>query len=194
MEKTSQILSALARIVEPQGSKPSITYYALDLERAELERTLAGLQENIGHEIAGKIATCGMWGTYDDGIRLIANNELGLETDVPVHILFLGGTIGNFSKGNGDVTFLKSLPLQRKRGDVLLLGMDRAKAVEAIERAYGFEAATTWVMNGLKVSGRLLGDEGTFDQEKWQRYSKYNEPLGEFERHWVGGWQMLMKI
>lgn len=182
-----------ARVAKAQNSTNALAYYALDLEYCELERTLSKLQESIGDQISSKVATKGMWGTYEDGIRVIENNELGLPLDVPIHILFLGGTIGNFSKLDGDVSFLKSLPLNRKRGDTLLMGMDRAKSVEAIERSYGFAAAKEWVMNGLKVSGRVLtGDEGLFDAANWERYAKYNKGLGE--QYCLEGKNLLLMI
>ncbi|KAF8056893.1 histidine-specific methyltransferase [Lyophyllum atratum] len=182
LEKTSRILSSLAHIDDVDGSEMSIRYYALDLERSELVTTLESLQKNYGQDFAGRIATMGMWGTYDDGIRLIEHNELGLDPDIPVHILFLGGTIGNFSKGDGDVAFLKNLPLKPERGDTLLLGIDRVKPREAIDRAYNFSAAVEWFMNGLKVAGRVLtGDQDFFELENWDRYARFNEEIGRME-------------
>jgi len=66
---------------------PPITYYALDLEQAELVRTLnqitmdrrktgGNVGDNahmedygaLGAELQGKVAVRGMWGTYDGGI------------------------------------------------------------------------------------------------------------------------------
>jgi len=182
LEKTSRILSSLAHIGETEGVEMSVRYYALDLERSELVTTLEKLQDSIGERIAGRISTIGMWGTYDDGIRLIENNELGLEPDVPVHVLLLGGTIGNFAKGDGDIAFLKNLPLRRERGDTLLLGIDRAKQRGIIERAYNFSAAEGWFMNGLKVAGRTLtGDENLFDSNNWDRYANFDEGIGRLE-------------
>ncbi|KDR66884.1 hypothetical protein GALMADRAFT_258766 [Galerina marginata CBS 339.88] len=197
LEKTSQILLSAAQIAETADNSTTnpITYYALDLEHRELERTLAALQDAIGPRIAGKITTKGMWGTYEDGIRVVERNDLKFPSDVPLHILFLGGTIGNFSKADGDIAFLKSLPLNRKRGDTLLLGVDRAKAVELIERAYGFAAATGWIMNGLKVSGRVLtGDEELFESGNWERYSKYNEELGRYEAGYKSRKDQTIKV
>nr|AXS67848.1 L-tryptophan methyltransferase [Psilocybe serbica] len=195
LDKTSQVLLSAAEITRTTGPMNNIAYYALDLERGELERTIGRLQEVIGDQIAGKISTAGMWGTYDDGIRVIEKNELELEPDIPVHILFLGGTIGNFSKQDGDVAFLKSLPLDHKRGDTLLVGMDRHKSADAIERSYGFAAAKDWIMNGLKVSGRVLtGDEGLFEIGNWERYAKYNEELGRYEAGYKSQKEHALKI
>ncbi|GLB39964.1 hypothetical protein LshimejAT787_0704740 [Lyophyllum shimeji] len=182
LEKTSRILTSLADMGQAKGVKMSVQYYALDLQRSELVTTLEQLQESIGGRLAGRVSTMGMWGTYDDGIRLIRNNELGLEADVPVHVLFLGGTIGNFSKGDGDIAFLRDLPLRPGRGDTLLLGIDRAKQREIIDRAYNFSAGEEWFMNGLKVAGRaLIGDEGFFGSNDWDRYAEYDERIGRLK-------------
>lgn len=62
--------------------EPSITYYALDLEKRELERTLTELAtSDVGAEIAGKVETKGLCATYDDGLKFI--NEGGLRQTLP---------------------------------------------------------------------------------------------------------------
>lgn len=77
-----------------------------------------------------------LWGTFEDGIKYI--NEGGLlrkgstTADVavgsiswpPLHLLFLGTTLGNFTRDEA-VEFLKSLPLRPGRGDTLMLGQSR---------------------------------------------------------------------
>jgi hypothetical protein len=46
------------------------------LERRELDRTLALTDEHLGHVLAGKVATRGMLGTYEDGIDFVRNGGL----------------------------------------------------------------------------------------------------------------------
>lgn len=90
LRKTSHLLHNLASLVDDPissvGSVTPITYYALDLERRELVRTLSQiimdgphdsqLRVNandygaLGAELAGKVAARGMWGTYDGGMYL----------------------------------------------------------------------------------------------------------------------------
>lgn len=54
-----------------------VTYYALDLEQRELERTLTQIaKSDIGEQLAGKVITKGMWGTYDDGLKYIEHGGL----------------------------------------------------------------------------------------------------------------------
>ncbi|CDO77155.1 hypothetical protein BN946_scf184657.g30 [Trametes cinnabarina] len=78
LRKTSLILSALTRQVRESHAVPLISYYALDLEKRELERTLMDLKRSpVGHEMQGKVSASGLCGTYDDGLKFIA--EGGLE-------------------------------------------------------------------------------------------------------------------
>ncbi|KAI0365693.1 DUF323 domain-containing protein [Pilatotrama ljubarskyi] len=78
LRKTSLILRALSRQVPSPSSTPPINYYALDLEKRELERTLMELSHtDVGAEMKGKVSASGLCGTYDDGLKFIA--EGGLE-------------------------------------------------------------------------------------------------------------------
>lgn len=183
-----------------------ITYYALDLEKRELERTLDQLSSSsVGPELEGKVTTKGMWGTYDGGLKFIeeggleghgsveqiavapdaersriatnttlsgmrdhspasvsdsasSTNATHTEPDTaetmpstpgsssdsktPLHILFLGSSLGNFSRG-ADSEFLKALPLRPNSGDTLLLGMDHGSDKEKIEKAYDDDKGIT---------------------------------------------------
>ncbi|CAL1712953.1 unnamed protein product [Somion occarium] len=77
LRKTSHILRALSHLVQSPMSAPPITYYALDLEKRELDRTLQDLTESdVGVEINGKVATKGLCATYDDGLAFIQEGGL----------------------------------------------------------------------------------------------------------------------
>jgi hypothetical protein len=93
----------------------------------------------------------------------------------PLHILFLGSSLGNFSR-KASAEFLGSLPLRAGSGDTLLLGMDHDNSKEVIEKAYNDPAGHTklFIMNGLRAAGRALGDENLFDQDKWEYINRYN--------------------
>ena len=221
-------MRALSRLIGDHSPVPHISYFALDLEKRELERTLMELNKSeIGSEIAGKVSTSGLCGTYDDGLRFI--EEGGLEnrnsslldrlhttlpskypvervgrdaspssdsssrgesesteatppstpgSHQPLHILFLGSSLGNFTRGE-DAAFLKSLPLRPGSGDTLLLGLDHGNNAQQIELAYNDSKGVTrnFIMNGLVSAGRALGDEHMFDQSKWEYVGRYNEEL-----------------
>ncbi|KAH9080323.1 DUF323 domain-containing protein [Lactarius deliciosus] len=100
-------------------------------------------------------------------------DSAALET--PLHILFLGSSLGNFSRGE-DAAFLKALPLRAGKGDTLLLGLDHGTDGPRIERAYNDRAGITrrFILNGLKGAGRALGDESLFAPESWEYVGRYN--------------------
>lgn len=93
----------------------------------------------------------------------------------PLHILFLGSSLGNFSR-DGGTEFLRSLPLRPGSGDTLLLGMDHDNDKLLIEEAYNDRKGYTkrFIMNGLRAAGRALSDEKLFDEEKWEYVNNYN--------------------
>lgn len=78
LRKTSHLLRGLSRTV-PDVSSQKITYYALDLERRELERTLGEIaNSSAGQELVGKVDTKGMWGTYHDGLKFIEDGGISV--------------------------------------------------------------------------------------------------------------------
>jgi L-histidine Nalpha-methyltransferase / hercynylcysteine S-oxide synthase len=93
----------------------------------------------------------------------------------PLHMLFLGSSLGNFARGE-DAAFLRALPLRPGAGDTLLLGLDHANEPGLIERAYNDDRGhtTAFIMNGLRVAGRSLGDERIFEEGKWEYVNRYD--------------------
>lgn len=71
-------------VANPQDAAP-VTYFALDLEKRELERTLVSVNEQLGDELNGKVATKGMWGTYDGGLKFIDEGGLNKLKKNDVH-------------------------------------------------------------------------------------------------------------
>jgi L-histidine Nalpha-methyltransferase / hercynylcysteine S-oxide synthase len=246
LRKTLHLLSALSKIVPERTTPAPITYYALDLERRELERSLDQLAASpVGPEMRGKVDTRGLWGTFEGGLgfaaeggfrgreaigeaaaalrsrslssdaattqpSLLSSEQDSVETapstpdvatvDTPLHVLFLGSSLGMFRRGE-DAAFLNALPLRVGKGDTLLIGIDHCTDGARIERAYNDRAGITrrFILNGLKVAGRALGDESLFLPEKWEYVCRYNAeeraslPLELFSgmtmiwmiRHWL---------
>ncbi|KAJ6582790.1 DUF323 domain-containing protein [Mycena sp. CBHHK59/15] len=93
----------------------------------------------------------------------------------PMHLLFLGSSLGNFSRAGG-ADFLRTLPLRPGSGDTLLIGMDHDNGKELIEEAYNDRKGYTrrFIMNGLKAAGKALGDEALFDEENWTYVNNYD--------------------
>ncbi|KAJ7145247.1 DUF323 domain-containing protein [Mycena filopes] len=80
LRKTSHILLALSRLVKDsaQDGKPApLTYYALDLEERELQRTLGEIDlSDVGKSLQGKVATKGLCATYDQGLKFAESGGL----------------------------------------------------------------------------------------------------------------------
>ena len=223
MRKTSHLLLGLAQFIGEAKVSSPITYYALDLEQRELERTLSEIKTSeLGEKLAGRVETKGMWGTYNDGLKFIKEGGLfngrftnGFSTSIepfrfplsnsptssgcipievseslssdsspsstleetqpPLHILFLGSSLGNFPREE-TADFLRSLPLRPGSGDTLLLGLDHDNDKEKIEKAYNDSKGYTanFIFNGLRSAGRVLGNEKMFDEDKWEYVNRYN--------------------
>ncbi|KAF5380666.1 hypothetical protein D9757_007044 [Collybiopsis confluens] len=223
LRKTSHVLLALSQIVEIPGRNPPITYYALDLEKRELERTLNEIDSSIGTALHHKVAAKGMWGTYDDGLKFLQSATLHTisafdrltrlsftgpkardpspssilsasdstdthgtsdstsppstpeETQPPLHIMFLGSSLGNFNRKDS-AAFLRSLPLRSGSGDTLLLGLDRDNEKNSIEEAYNdpHNLTKNFIMNGLRAAGYILGNERLFSEDNWDYVNRYN--------------------
>ncbi|KAG6377036.1 hypothetical protein JVT61DRAFT_1084 [Boletus reticuloceps] len=213
MRKTSHILHALAALLSGTPTVPPVTYFALDLEEQEIQRTLTQLlNSDVGIAMQGKIEAKGMLGTYEHGVAFVLQGGLqhavernALEsirrdpalvlsvssgqgtndTDIAkpsapeqpqLHMLFLGSSIGNFSRGE-DAQFLRSLPLRAGYGDTLLVGLDHDNDREEIEIAYNDPKGLTrdFIMNGLKAAGIALGDSELFGLGNWEYTNVYDE-------------------
>ncbi|KAI0336011.1 hypothetical protein GY45DRAFT_1238816 [Cubamyces sp. BRFM 1775] len=205
LKKTALLLSAFAQQTPAAIADPSSAsrnrYYALDLDRHELERTLGDLRDSAaGAEMEGKISTAGLWGAYEDGLRFIAGGGLDSlheasknhsdppPTPRPLHILFLGTTIGNFAHRSSAAAFLRALPLRPRRAsrpadarDTLLIGVDQNDDPGAIRLAYNdpHGHARAFMMNALVSAGRVLGDERLFREEDWAYEGRYDPALRE---------------
>ncbi|KAG6860389.1 hypothetical protein C0995_011774 [Termitomyces sp. Mi166 len=231
LRKTSHLLLSLARSVPAASSRAPITYYALDLEEHEIERTLGEIStSDIGGYLKGKVNIKGLCGTYDDGLKFVLEGGLNMqnnnanftsfsrsslddvspissvatsvfnsgdsisgdsdsspistpdEAQLPLHILFLGSSLGNFSRDEA-VKFLGSFPLRAGSGDTLLIGMDHDNDKAVIEEAYNDPQGHTnaFIMNGLRVAGRTLGDEAMFNEKNWEYVNHYNSERRQHE-------------
>ncbi|KAJ6504668.1 DUF323 domain-containing protein [Mycena vitilis] len=78
LRKTSHVLLALSRLVKDNhNGVPPVTYYALDLEERELQRTLKEISaSDVGKSLQGKISTRGLCATYDQGLKYAESGAL----------------------------------------------------------------------------------------------------------------------
>src|SRR4051812_24171403 len=97
LRKTKLILDSLDK------KKKNITYYALDLMEHELRKSLSSLGDYENIKLVG------LWGTYEDGIKFFnsssdndnrsdENSSNGNSSEISKVILWLGSSIGNYSR------------------------------------------------------------------------------------------------
>lgn len=91
----------------------------------------------------------------------------------PLHIMFLGSSLGNFSRPEA-VEFLRGLPLRSGSRDTLLIGLDHDNDLKQITTAYNNGPTEDFIKNGLRVAGRVLGNENLFDKDNWEYVNKYD--------------------
>ncbi|KAF8895621.1 hypothetical protein BD779DRAFT_1466996 [Infundibulicybe gibba] len=185
LRKTSHILLGLSRLVPAATTPAPITYYALDLEERELERTLGEIStSSIGKTLQGKVKTKGICGTYDNGLKFVEAGGL-LDT---------GGSSGGVrAYGMRDVSPISSGSSESDSSEaeasdsppstldgitpplhILFLGSSLGNFER--EEAYNDRRGYTkrFIMNGLRAAGRTLGDESMFDEEKWEYVNNYD--------------------
>lgn len=87
LRKTALVLDAI------EAQKKRITYFALDLDKSELIRTLRELYGRYTH-----VGLAGLWGTYDDGCVWLKQFN-----DCPKVILWLGSSVGNMTRSKNSI-------------------------------------------------------------------------------------------
>lgn len=116
-----------------EDAQKRVDYYALDLSRTELERTLAQLP---GYR---HVRCRGLLGTYDDGREWLRRPEnvsrrkcilsmgssIGMKAQTSFEILTRKLTVvpGNFNRGEG-AEFLRNFADVLQHGDNMLIGLD----------------------------------------------------------------------
>lgn len=158
LRKVNLLLEAIER------TGKNIDYYALDLSRKELERTLAQLPA-YKH-----VRSHGLWGTYDDG-REWMKRPSNIRRQKCV--LSLGSSIGNFHREEAP-GFLRALAEVLSPGDTMLVGLDSCMDPDKVYHAYNDREGVTheFILNGLLHANRILGEEA-FNLEDWQVIGEY---------------------
>ena len=150
-----------------------IDYYALDLSRPELERTLSAVE---GHY---RYVRChGLFGTYDDGLVWLRRQE---NIERPKCILWLGSSIGNLNRTEA-VHFLRSFSSILRDGDTMLIGIDACQDADKVYHGYNDRQGKTheFVLNGLVHANRLLGQEA-FQLKDWKVIGEYDANAGRHQ-------------
>jgi L-histidine Nalpha-methyltransferase len=119
----------------------------------------------------------GLHARYEEGISSIAQS-------LPTLFVFLGSTVGNFNPSSF-VRFFSHLSNAMGPDDFLLLGVDRIKDVEVLERAYADSQGLTakFILNVFDNINRLTASN--FDRAKMRYVSGFNPEWAQIEMYAV---------
>lgn len=173
LRKTSIILDAVER------KKLRVTYYALDLDQKELERSLSSLGQ------FQYVNLVGLLGTYDQGIPWLSQKFASNSPPTHKMIMWLGSSIGNENRQESAVFLRRLQQTCMQPGDLLLLGFDERDRPEKIKLAYDDTQGVTreFIMNGLDHVNAILG-QNVFDRSKFDYDSRYQEHIGRHVAHY----------
>lgn len=168
LRKTALILEAL------EAQEKDVTYFALDLDKPELLRTLAELNGRYTH-----VSLAGLWGTYDDGCTWLKQTK-----DRTRIILWLGSSVGNMTRKEAG-QFVRTFGDVLAPRDRFIVAIDsRYHKVDDIRAAYNDRAGVTrrFALNALSNINDLFNsdvvDVSCFDYNPY-----YNEILGRNEAY-----------
>jgi L-histidine N-alpha-methyltransferase len=164
--KTRHVLAAAARY-------HPVRYLPIDISPAALD----GCVKILG--AMDEVSIQPIEATYLDGIEVAL---AGRTAGIPALLLFLGSTIGNFTRTQA-ASFLTSIRKRMQPGDYLLLGADlvksRARLLSAYDDPIGVTAAFN--LNLLARITRELG--GNFEISQFAHEARYNERQSRIEMH-----------
>lgn len=162
-----------AAILEACLERGPVDYAPIDVSSSALEACREKLAERPGLHVFPTE------GSYLDGLaRALAHRATGQ----PVLVLFLGSTIGNFSR--------EELPpfLRRIRGmlherDRFLVGADLVKAAAVLEPAYDDPMGVTAAFNKNLLAHLNAAYDGDFDLARFAHEAVYNEEERRIEMY-----------
>jgi L-histidine Nalpha-methyltransferase / hercynylcysteine S-oxide synthase len=159
LRKTAYLLEALDRL------KLHLTYYALDVDRDELERSLRALNSTYRY-----VKVAGFLGTYQDGMATLKDIRKSKA------ILWLGSSAANMDRED-TAEFLRRFPMYP--GDTWVIGLDRRKDNLKTWRAYNDSQGVTraFELNGLRNANKILGVDA-FKEGEWEYVGEYDPVKG----------------
>ncbi|KAF2754585.1 hypothetical protein EJ05DRAFT_479553 [Pseudovirgaria hyperparasitica] len=166
LRKVNILLQALER------AGKEVEYFALDLNLAELERTLSDIRPGTYKHVR----CSALHGTYNDGLEWLKRPSMSSK---PKTVLSLGSSLGNFKRSEA-ASFLDDFCQVLQPGDNMLIGIDACKDAPKVYRAYNDDSNVThqFTLNGLKHANQLLGSKGSFNLDEWEAVGVYEEAYG----------------
>lgn len=174
--KTNMILSSFLE------TRKSLNYTPIDVSKILIESSKKLTQRFENLYIKGIISF------YEEGMDFFSSMDKS-----PKLILFLGSSIGNFSKYEA-VNFLKMLSGNMNKEDRLIIGFDMLKDKEILESAYNDACGITaeFNLNLLHRINRELG--GNFDAKKFRHEALFNEGKSRIEMYLVSQEKLSVNI
>ncbi|KAI9485402.1 MAG: hypothetical protein EXX96DRAFT_544974 [Benjaminiella poitrasii] len=172
LRKTQVILNAIEK------KKVHVTYYALDLDQHELDRSLASLGE------FEYVKLYGLLGTYDQGIPWISKSFTG--SNIQKNFLWMGSSIGNQTRLESAMFLRRLRRICMEPGDFFMIGFDKRNDAAKIELAYDDSRGVTreFIMNGLDHVNRIMDQECFLDRNLFDYHSIYQEKQGRHLSHY----------
>lgn len=166
LRKTSLILQALDRL------GIDTDYYALDLDKKELERCLSDLSTSYAFE---HVKLHGLHADYNDIHKFLAEHPRR------VTILWMGSSVGNFERGEAS-EFLLSLKKSMKPADAMVIGVDHRNGCDRVKQAYNDPEGDSeaFEMNALVHANRIMERE-LFKPDEWAYVGVYDVENGRHE-------------
>lgn len=160
-------------ILEAAAHDNSVRYFPVDISRAALDGCVRSLEGLRGVSIEPVEAS------YLDGVGSALARR---RRDEPALLLFLGSTIGNFTRSEA-VSFLTCIQKQMRPGDYLLLGADLVKPRALLLDAYDDPIGVTAAFN-LNILARINRElDGDFRISRFAHEARYNERRLRIEMH-----------
>ncbi|GAB0137565.1 hypothetical protein EsDP_00005825 [Epichloe bromicola] len=143
-----------------EDAHKSIDYYALDLSREELERTLSHVPD------FEYISCHGLLGTYEDGVTWLKQPAIVDRSKCILHL-------GNFHRDEA-AEFLQSYADILRPNDSMIVGLDSCGNPDMIYHAYNDSKGVTheFVLNGLVNANNIYGEE-VFHVPDWRVIGEY---------------------
>jgi uncharacterized SAM-dependent methyltransferase len=166
----------LLNVLEVRGAPTN--YYALDISRGPLESSVLDLSSRFQYRA---VSTAGLFGDYEDALSFGAS----LAHSVPVVYLWLGSSIGNFTREAAGELLRRFCDDGMKTGDRFIIGIDKRNEVKAIQAAYNDKEGVTreFILNGLRAINELAGEE-VFKVGNFEYYASYNVAQGRHEAYY----------
>jgi EasF-like predicted methyltransferase len=175
LEKITPLLSALEELGTP------LTYYALDVDRAQLEIALSGLRARTN---LLNITLCGLLGTYEDAAYWLSTAQEAQNTRKTV--IWLGNSIANLKPHEaGELLASFTNSPNAENSPDFIVAVDGCRDRAMIECAYDTPGGQSrqWVKYALTAARKSLGPEAAelLDDDNWRFEGRWDAQTRRFE-------------